>query len=389
MKSLLINQRLQALEAFVDLHGYESYDPYDGLSCPLALKLLDKNQLGLRVWQQLVRLFPINVRPVLGIPKIPHTKTISDFSSAYALLYQTSLETCYREKTLQLLQQLSQLNSPTSAGRGWGLRFPFATRFVYADGKTPNIFQTINAIHAFLDGYDAVPDSQWLDMALQGFEFIEKVIGFTEINNQIIWNYWHGLEAVIYNVSGLMLGVTARLYSVIGDERYIRLSRKTFTFIENAQNPDGSWFYSEDSRGLWVDGFHTGYILEGLCRAVMSSAIKKDNECLNRGVQFYLENMFTGEGLPQYYPGRSYPIDVQNGAQAIQTLIYLAILGYGSTERILCTIQAVDSTLWNSKGYYNYKKSGLFTYTTPMHRWGTGPMFLALTYALAYLKGVI
>lgn len=377
----LIEQRLQMIESYINLHGYESYDPYDGLSAPLAPKLIGKNQLGLRVWQQAVRLSPFNVRGILGVPKIAHTKTISDFASAYALLYLSTQDARYQEKTSQLLNRLAQLTLPVVHGQGWGLRFPFATRFVHANDKTPNIFQTINAIHAFLDGYVMNSEHRWLDIALQGFEFAKYEIGYFETKEHISWRYWKGLDTVIYNVSGMMLGLTARLLSITGEVFYADIARKLFTFLSHVQNPDGSWFYSADARGHWVDGFHTGYILEGLSRAAICSVIDRNNECLIRGTKYYLEKMFSANGFPKYYPGKFYPIDIQNIAQAIQTLVFLKKLEQVPSEFIYSVIQKMDSVLWNQRGYYNFMKSELFTYTTPMHRWSTGPMFLALVYA--------
>jgi hypothetical protein len=47
-------------------------------------------------------------------------------------------------------------------------------------------------------------------------------------------------------------------------------------------------------------------------------------------------------------------------------------------KRVFACFKRVDTLLWNAKGYYNYKKGRWLTYKTPMHRWVTGPMFLAL-----------
>ncbi len=383
----LINQRQQAIENFLEANGYESYDPYDGLKSQLAGKFVGKNQFSSRLWQQVIRLSPIGIRSLFGVQKMAHTKAISDFASAYSMLNSLSpTEIHSKEKALFLLEWLFKLNSPSSFGTGWGLRFPFVTRFISADEQTCNIFQTINAIHAFLDGYRAFGDPRYLEFALQGFEFAEKDIGYTDHGNYMVWNYWKGLDTEIYNVNGLMIGLTARLFSVTRDNRYVEFSRKLCAFVDCSQNQDGSWFYSADQRGKWVDGFHTGYILEGLCRAVSLGVIDIEDGPLRRGSKYYLDNMFDNDHLPKYLSSSTYPIDVQNCAQAIQTLVFLARMKLCSMDQVFSVLKSVDSALWNKQGYYNYYKTRLFTYKTPMHRWGTGPMFLALTYVKTLLE---
>jgi hypothetical protein len=332
-----------------------------------------------------VRFVPINIRPILGIRRIVHTKTISDFASANALLAKTASDSA-ADKTRSLLEQLEQLCLPTRTGRGWGLRFRFATRFVVADENTPNSYQTINAIHAFLDGYQALRDDRYLAVAEQGMEFEEHEMGYREIGDAIVWNYWQGLDTGVYNISGLMLGLAARMYAATGTSKYRDWSIRLQRFIAQGQNTDGSWYYSDDERGRWVDGYHTGFILEGLCRAKQAGVLA-DESVLRRGAEFYVEQMFAPSDIPlYYYPATLYPIDVQNAAQAIQSLAMLARMGLCDTERLKKTVVAVDEALWNDRGYYNYLKTPLFSYRTPMHRWGTGPMFLALVYAQRLLE---
>ncbi len=389
IESGLINQRLADISTYISTNGYESYDPYDGLASPVARSVLKLGWLFGRLWQQTVRLSPIDFRSTVGIQKLAHTKTISDFASAYSILcsLKNSPQESYKcEEAKKLLVWLSDIGVPTEPGMGWGLRFPFATRFVLASEQTCNIFQTINAIHAFLDGYQILGDEIYLNYALAGFTYAETVLGYVETDDQISWNYWPNLKATIFNVSGLMIGITARLNIITGNDRFALMSRKLCRFITKSQNRDGSWYYSADQRGNWVDGFHTGYILEGLSRATLLGVIDIEDGPLHRGSKYYLENMFDSQYLPKYLSSSTYPIDVQNCAQAIQTLVFLARMKLCSTDQVFSVLKSVDSALWNKRGYYNYYQTRLFTYKTPMHRWGTGPMFLALTYVKTLLE---
>jgi hypothetical protein len=194
------------------------------------------------------------------------------------------------------------------------------------------------------------------------------------------------METPIYNVNGLMAGLTARLWKVTGDEAYRVLSTRTMEFLFTGQRNDGSWPYAAGERANFTDGFHTGYILEGLSQAVEYGAMEV-NENFKSGIEYYIDNFFSPEHLPKYYPDRIYPIDAQNAAQAIQTLLVLSRLKLVSIGKVEECFLAVDDALWSGKGYYHYWKTRFWEYSTPMHRWATGPMFLALARLKTILDG--
>ena len=49
-------------------------------------------------------------------------------------------------------------------------------------------------------------------------------------------------------------------------------------------------------------------------------------------------------------------------------------------DYVLDVFKQVDKIFWNEKGYYDFRKNAGIIYSTPMHRWATGPIFLALSY---------
>jgi len=100
---------------------------------------------------------------------------------------------------------------------------------------------------------------------------------------------------------------------------------------------------------------------------------------MQKGLDFYLSTMFAPGGMPKYYPNSIYPIDAQNSAQAIQTVSFINNLGLSRMKSVPEIFFCVDKHLWNAKGYYNLIKTRFWTNKTPMHRWATGPMFLALS----------
>jgi hypothetical protein len=381
--SQIIDDRIKSIDRYLSVNGVKSYDPYDGLTSPVAALFL-RNRLLSRVWLQAVKYFPVNIRPMLGIPKMLHTKLVSDLASGYSLLFHVTGDKKWAEAADRYFGLLAQRATATPGGLGWGLDFPYVTRFVSAAGAEPNIFQTINAVQAFLDGCRYRGNPEHMEYAGKGFGFLFHDLGYKKVSGGICWNYWRGMSTPIYNVNGLMAGLTAQLWQGTGDDRYRDLSARTMDFLFSGQRQDGSWPYASGGKAAFTDGFHTGYILEGLSKAGAAGAVKFPPQ-FDLAVSFYLGKFFTAEGLPKYYPNSVYPLDGQNVAQAWQTLVYLHQAGAADKSLLTRCVEASDKILWDQRGFYYYRRSRHWCHKTPMHRWVTGPMFLAL----ARLKTVL
>ncbi len=384
MKSLIEKRRAE-LENHFEKNNLKSYDPYDGLNTPLR-KLFFKIKLIERLWLQFIRLMPVNLRGVFGIKKIVHLKTVSDLLSASSILYNKTSDEKYFEKADKYFFLLEQMDLKQTYGTGWGLKFYFTTRFVQADAKAANLFNTVNVLNALLDYYKIVSNKNYNEhgkriekLVNAGIDFIVKELGYDETETTLIWNYWEGLKTPVYNVNALMIGFLSRYQSTFKVSKYDTHIFKTIEFLKKGQNSDGSWNYSADSTAEFVDGFHTGYILEGLSIVKLNDIIFEEDFFKN-GVKYFMDNFFTKDFLPKYYNNSLYPIDGQNFAQILQTLYYLNRVNIGEMKLIEKVFVTTDSVLWNEKGYYNYMKTKYFTYKTPMDRWVNSPMYLALSY---------
>lgn len=381
----LLEQRINAQIKILEANGLESYDPYDGLNSQISLFICFGNQFLSRVIQQLVFRAPINLRPLFGVKKIVHTKAVSDLVSAFAILYSATKNQEYRRLCYAYLNVLENLAFETKDGKAWGLRFPFATRFVKADSNVPNIFQTVNALNALLDVYEFVENSYSLESVHSAIRYIKTVFGYEENEDYVFWKYWRNLDQEIFNVSGLMLGVLSRIVVITGDGESLRLLRKTHAYLRMRQNVDGSWYYAFGDRAKFIDGFHTGYILEGQMRAILAGLSNID-ESFIKGANFFVNNFFTENNTPKYFHNKAGCFDIQNAAQAIQTLVYLSRLNIVPVTQAEAVFNRTDEALWNKRGYYDFRKSPGCLYSTPMHRWATGPMLLAQSNLLLTIK---
>ena len=77
-----IEDSLNRVERWVEKHNYRGYEPFDGLSSwfrPLTFGTL----LGDRLLLQLIRQCPINLRPIMGVPRKDSTKGQGYMASGY------------------------------------------------------------------------------------------------------------------------------------------------------------------------------------------------------------------------------------------------------------------------------------------------------------------
>ena len=97
------------------------------------------------------------------------------------------------------------------------------------------------------------------------------------------------------------------------------------------------------------------------------------------GADFFVTSFFRADGLPKYYPGRWWPVDIQCAAQGIETLVLLS--------------EVLDKRLWplaeqvaewtidhmqQADGHFAYQMWPGMTNKTPMLHWGQATMLHAL-----------
>src|SRR5208282_5292202 len=167
-----VEDSLLKLEKCVVEHKFSAYDPFDGLSSPLASFLTFNNPILRMAFQQGVRRCPINLRPLLGIKPAVSTKAMGFFAQGYLLLYQTYGRPEYLEKMKFCLQWL--IDNPTKGFSGycWGNHFNVQSRGGYAVKYAPTIVWSGFIGHAFLDAYDALGDPKYAEVAISTCEFI-------------------------------------------------------------------------------------------------------------------------------------------------------------------------------------------------------------------------
>ncbi len=396
MSDKKISSSVLKLEEWVAAKDYRAYDTFDGLSSPYAGLFTLGRPLLRRLWQQAVRRFPINLRPLLGIKPAQSSKAMGFFAQGYLRLFQTTGSDAYRVKMRFCLDWLRQHRCPEFKGYAWGNHFDYESRGGRIPCGTPTVVWTSLIGHAFLDAYEAFSLEQDLAVASGVAEFISKELGWIETGQDICLNYIpaNGGQPVkgehgIHNSNVLGAGLLARVHSHSPNPLYTQIAERAVRFTVRDQMPNGAWNYGSHPRWHWVDSFHTGYNLEAIDHYGRHSGDSKFQPALAKGYKFYVDTFFGPDGTPRYYDHKTSPLDIQCASQGIQTLVNLHEMDSRSIDMAEKVALWTIANMQDPAGYFYYRKYPLMTNKTPTLHWGQATMFAALSILLHHQKAKV
>jgi hypothetical protein len=374
---------------YVESKGYRSFDVFDALTNPLVDRTTRGRPLLRRIAIQLNAKSPVNFRG-LGMKSLVHTKTLSDMLSAYSMMFKDSHDESYLFKAERMLDALLERRIQTPNGIGWGLNFPYTTRFVDAGIDTPNLYNTVNSLSSILDYYEVNPDKSLNSLVASVVSFIRKDLGIVYGRPDLAWiSYYPNQKHPTYNVNALAAFSFVKANLLLKEESVDDLLiRALLNTIKEYQNKDGSWYYALSGKGRWVDGYHSGFILESLSFILHSFNDRYGlRAAVENGFEYYRHNLFTSDFAPCYFPKRQFPLESQNSAQAIQTVANCSrYLNLNETEWLSALITRVLDRLYDSCGYFYHKEDRWFRYKHIYFRWSQTPMIVALLFARRYFQ---
>ena len=78
------------LSAWMEKNDYRGYDTFDGLSARFVSPFTFNRKFFCQVLQQGVRRFPLNIRPLLGIPKSCSTESMGFIARGFMRLHEAA-----------------------------------------------------------------------------------------------------------------------------------------------------------------------------------------------------------------------------------------------------------------------------------------------------------
>ncbi|UCG30902.1 MAG: delta-aminolevulinic acid dehydratase [candidate division WOR-3 bacterium] len=380
---------LSKLERSFTSNGFAGWDPYDGLNSRF-LKVLTLNRKWLRIAvTQSMKRSPVNLRPLLGIPRGRNPKAIGLLAGAYLRRYKKTKQQTLLDNTRHLLDWLVENTSPGYSGYAWGYNFDWQSSVFYIPKGVPTVVNTTFIANAFLDAYFTFKESNYLDVARSACDFILNDLNRTSTDSdsdskKYFWfSYSPVDETCCHNANLLAAELLARIYSFSKNNILYESAMKSTEFTLSRQNSDGSWCYGLSPQQKFVDSFHTGFVLVSLVN-IMANLDHTDNKRFERillkGYEFYKKTFWESDGCPRYYRDKRYPIDLHCSAQGIITFLHFREYDNEAVDFAQKIAEWAINNMWDAKkNYFYFQRTKHYTNKIPYLRWPNVWMYYALT----------
>ncbi len=363
---------------------YRGYNKHDGLLSPVLGTLLGDSRIGRLFAIQSVMRMPINVRPLLGIPRTRNPKGIALFARSLLRASRHLSDTHYEDAARELLDWLLAHASGAWEGQSWGYQYPWQDVGFYAPANMPNRIVTGWVALAFLEAWEQLHDRRYLNACRGASRFLlaapERIL---ETGDELCLSYApvRGMRWAVMDVNALTAHVLSKTAVHTGDKSLLFDARRCMRYVVQRQTDYGAWFYTDPPAASHIvhDNYHTGIILDSLAGYMDSSGDREFKEAYERGLAYYADNLFLPTGAPKWMNNKRFPYDIHGAAQGILTFSRAA------THHLKYALLAGRILEWTLKHLYNektgefrYRRTRVPGYGYSLMRWCNGWMSLAL-----------
>lgn len=374
-----------AVIAWSRAQGYRGYDKHDGLNSPLLRGLFGRGKWPRILAIQLVMRAPVNLRPLLAVPKTYNPKGLALFAQALLDRHAATADGAFLTEAERVLDLLLELTSGGAwSGLCWGYQYPWQDPGFFAPTATPNAVVTAFVCEAFLDAFHATGKAHYLDIVgrAQPF-FLRDLKRLKDEPDELCLSYMPlPMRMRVLDVSMLIASVLARYGHVSGDRTQGVTARRLASYVVRRQADRHAWFYADppDDSPIRHDNYHTGFILDALAR-YMDATGERDWEVQYRaGLAFYGRHLFAASGAPRWMSDVEYPYDIHGAAQGILTFARHPQEYPDLATRI--AHWAIEH-MFDPRGRFYYQRTRWFTKRFTLMRWCNAWMARALArYAL-------
>jgi hypothetical protein len=330
------------------------------------------------------------------------------YAMGFAFLYEATGGFAQLENALHFLAVLKKSRCPDFKEYCWGYPFDWAWRGGMIKQQTPLITTTPYVYEAFLQVSDMIErasDFQPMisdlcspDLLDQYKQIIQSIArhAFRDIKDFPVsekassCSYTPSDEGGVINAAAYRAFLLTSASRVFSSDDYWRIGERNLNFVLENQNLDGSWYYAADGVRDFIDHFHTCFVMKGLAKVQTLTGHDGCREALEKGVAYYLTNLFDENGLPKPFSRAPrltvYKRELYDCAECIN----LCLLLRDRFPQLEATLEKVVAHILNAwvkrDGSFRSRKLHLGWDNVPMHRWGQSQMFRSLAFYLREAK---
>jgi hypothetical protein len=308
------------------------------------------------------------------------------YAMGFALLSHVFDEEAYYRRALHFLDILEQTRCPGFDRYCWGYPFDWETRRGTIREGTPLITTIPYVYEAFWQVHQIDKDPRWREImrsiaehALHEYRDFET----SATASSCAYTPVAGDPGGVINASAYRAFLLTQAALDFDEPQYSAVAERNVSFVVEAQNPDGSWYYATDGERDFVDHFHTCFVLKALAKIELLTGSAKVTKAIERGVDYYVRNLFDEDGQPRPFSRRPRLTVYRRELYDLAECINIAVLLKGRFPDLDRILSAINLDVWQKRdGSFRSRQLLLGWDNTPMHRWAQSQFFRSLCFLL-------
>ena len=320
------------------------------------------------------------------------------YAMGFAFLFQVTNDEAHLRQAIHFLDGLKNSRSPGFTEYCWGYPYDWVTRNGMIRSQTPLITTTPYVYEAFLQAYEILEsgdggrrtEGRNEDLLEQDKRIIQSIARHASVDikdfktsaNASSCSYTPYDGGGVINAAAYRAFLLTSASQIFSNDSYFNAAERNLNFVLENQNADGSWFYAVDGVRDFVDHYHTCFVMKALAKIHTLTGHAATLEALNRGVNYYLKNLFDDDGLPKPFSKAPrltvYKRELYDCAECINLCLLLRGR-FSQLENMLETVVEGILKDWiKPDGSFRSRRLHVGWDNVPMHRWGQSQMFRAL-----------
>ena len=387
-----VRRTLNRFTAWLQRFGASSYDHqtfYSGAIGGTAKTLYYRNRLlGTAAVAPIVfcEAFLPGARRLFG-PMTRFPIADAHYAMGFAFLAERAGDVNHQQ-AVSFLEALRASRSPGYTNYCWGYPFNWVTSRGTIEAWTPFITSTPYAYEAFREVYEIDRQDEWRSICQSIAEHARSDIREFPVSAAASSCGYdpYDQKGGVVNAAAYRASLLTAASIDFGREDYRAAAERNLEFVIEAQQPNGSWFYSIDGVRDFVDHYHTCFVLKALAKIDRRTSHAGCRAAIARGVEYYLENLFDADGLPKPFSKAPrltvYKRELYDYAECINLCVLLRDR-FPALGRTLATVVTDVLGRWvKSDGSFRSRELLAGWDNVPMHRWAQSQMFRSLAFLL-------
>ena len=314
------------------------------------------------------------------------------YAMGFAFLAQALRQDRYYKRAVHFLECLKDTRCPGYENYCWGYPFNWETLYGTIREGTPLITTVPYVYEAFRQVWELDQREEWLRvMRSIAKHALEDYMDCETSSKASTCTYTPEPEPEqsgrVANANAYRAFLLMSAARDLSEDRFWKAGERNLNFVLEAQNPDGSWYYAYDGKRAFIDHFHTCFVLKALAKIENMTGHRGCTEAIEKGVNYYVQNLFDERGLPKPFARRPRLTIYRRELYDYAECINLAVLLKGRFPRLdECLSVVLNDILdvWQDQdGSFRSRRLLLGWDRTPMHRWAQSQLFRSLCFLLS------